>query len=535
MEGDQHIPQHSTQNGHPQPGINQQQPLHQFPPPPSAQSTGNDGLLYNIFQHLQHQQAAMNQMLQQQQLFFQQQEERFQRAFHSINPEVPANPELILDSLASNIHEFRYDADSHVTFGAWYSRYDDLFARDAQRLDDGAKVRLLLRKLGSAEHDRYVSFILPALPKDFSFDQTVRKLKSLFGAKESVISRRYRCLQMSKNPVEDFVSYTCRVNKSCVEFELGKLNENQFKCLMFVCGLKSESDAEIRTRLLSRIEENDDVTLEQLSEECQRIISLKQDAAMIEASKGPPETAIHAIKQGKPHRPRRSRSNSPTESESSSSARDVPSSPCWNCGSMHYARHCKYKSHKCGDCGKLGHKEGYCISAKKSSNKKNRSLRNVDSKVVSLEVDTVRSKRRYATVGLNGHNIDLQFDTASDVSIISSRTWNKIGKPALRPASVCVMTASDESLQLKGEITCNVTINGKSKQAVIRVADAPIHLLGADLIDAFNLGSLPIDAFCRPDNRQSFVSNLLRIVRVKPPRSTAEMKKQITAHRKPPS
>lgn len=510
MEGEQQIPMHPGQNGHPQPARNQQQPHQQFPPHPSAQSA-TDGLLYNIMQHLQQQQATVNQMLQQQQMFFQQQEERFQRALSSINPEAPANPELILDSLASNIYEFRYDADSHITFGAWYSRYDDLFARDAQRLDDGAKVRLLLRKLGSAEHDRYVSFILPALPKDFSFAQTVQKLNNLFGAKESVISKRYRCLQITKNPMEDFVSYTCRINKSCVEFELGKLNENQFKCLMFVCGLKSENDAEIRTRLLSRIEEKDDVTLEQLSDECQRIINLKQDAAMIESSKGSAETTIYSIKQGKQHKPRRSRSNSPTESDSSSS-KDIPSSPCWNCGSMHYARHCKYKSYKCADCGKVGHKEGYCVSAKKSTKKKFHSLRTVDTKVVCLDVDTVRSRRRFATVRLNDHLIKLQFDTASDISIISYQSWHKIGKPTIRPASVCVMTATEGTLKLIGEFICNVTINGKCKQEVIRVTDAPIHLLGADLIDDFNLGSIPIDTFCSSDSKHQVISNMLNVV-----------------------
>lgn len=166
------------------------------------------------------------------------------------------------------------------------------------------------------------------------------------------------------------------------------------------------------------------------------------------------------------------------------------------------------------------------MSAKKSTRKS--SLRNVESKVVSLDVDTVRSKRRFATVGLIGHDINLQFDTASDVSIISSQTWSKIGKPAMRPASVCVMTAADESLQLKGEITCNVTINGRSKQETIRVADAPIHLLGADLIDAFNLGSIPIDAFCRPNTRQTVISNMLRIQQ-KSPRTKAELKNNTKA------
>ncbi|XP_035895370.1 uncharacterized protein LOC118504676 isoform X6 [Anopheles stephensi] len=65
----------------------------------------------------------------------------------------PANPEQILDSLARNITEFRFEAEAGLTFEAWYSRYEDLFVSDAARIDDAAKVRMLMRKLGSMEHE----------------------------------------------------------------------------------------------------------------------------------------------------------------------------------------------------------------------------------------------------------------------------------------------------------------------------------------------------------------------------------------------
>ncbi|XP_035895368.1 uncharacterized protein LOC118504676 isoform X4 [Anopheles stephensi] len=69
----------------------------------------------------------------------------------------PANPEQILDSLARNITEFRFEAEAGLTFEAWYSRYEDLFVSDAARIDDAAKVRMLMRKLGSMEHERSCS------------------------------------------------------------------------------------------------------------------------------------------------------------------------------------------------------------------------------------------------------------------------------------------------------------------------------------------------------------------------------------------
>ena len=35
---------------------------------------------------------------------------------------------------------------------------EDLYAKDASKLDDAAKVRLLIRKLGSSEYNRYAKF-----------------------------------------------------------------------------------------------------------------------------------------------------------------------------------------------------------------------------------------------------------------------------------------------------------------------------------------------------------------------------------------
>ena len=248
----------------------------QQPPQPIP----TDALILQVLQQLQQQQLVTNQLLsdhresQEQHKFFIQQQSD---ALRNLQVQVPTLLEAILDSLAGNIKEFRFDVEGGGTFAAWFTRYDDLFARDADKLDDAAKVRLLMRKLGPAEHERFRSFLMPSAPKDFSFDEVVTKLKSIFGAAESVLSQRYCCLQVCKSPTEDYVSYACRINKCCIEFELGKLSEEKFKSLMFVCGLKSEADTEVRTRLLSRIEERTDVTLEQLSTEFQRSLNLRHD------------------------------------------------------------------------------------------------------------------------------------------------------------------------------------------------------------------------------------------------------------------
>ncbi|XP_058446711.1 uncharacterized protein K02A2.6-like [Malaya genurostris] len=351
-----------------------------------------------------------------------------------------------------------------------------------------------MRKLGSAEHERYVSYILPKSPKDYKFSDTVEKLKILFGAAESVISKRYRCLQVTKQPTDDYVTYACRINKTCVEFELSKLSEEQFKCLMFVCGLKSEGDGEIRTRLLAKIEERDDVTLEHLSEDCQRLLCLKRDTAMIESSAS--TSSVNFIKRKQQFSKRQHKP--PVESAGPDKSKQIPSTPCWYCGGMHFVRDCTHRSHRCKDCGNIGHREGYCSSAKRnfkiSRNRKHPG--SLKTKTVSLRINTVDQKRRFVKILLNGVKVRLQLDTGSDVSIVSKRLWEKIGKPPTAPVNELASTASGDRLQFLFKFSCLVSFNGEQHHCQFYVVENSLYLFGIDLMEAFGLFSLPINMYC---------------------------------------
>ncbi|XP_055604570.1 uncharacterized protein LOC129752816 [Uranotaenia lowii] len=245
------------------------------------------------------------------------------------------NPELVIESLSSNIREFCYDPDSGLTFDRWYQKYEDFFLLDGSKLDDAAKVRLLLRSLNVTVHDSSPIFVLvsnhdieaqnysstnywrkvfivervtllrnascilqtgsqkklddelekrrhrsdsldyrnnrrayePASTVDiqmagiqpkyhrFPFGMTFRDgseykdLFILFGTRISLFSRRYDCFQVVKQPDEDYVTYAGTVNKRCEDFELGKITPDQFKSLIFIRGLQSSKDADVRTRL----------------------------------------------------------------------------------------------------------------------------------------------------------------------------------------------------------------------------------------------------------------------------------------------
>ncbi|XP_050072320.1 uncharacterized protein K02A2.6-like [Anopheles maculipalpis] len=425
---------------------------------------------------------------------------------HQQHREAPLNPEQILDSLARSITEFRFEADAGVTFEKWYSRYEDLFMRDAARIDDAAKVRLLLRKLGPLEHERYVNYILPRNPREYTLETTVVKLKSIFGKTESLLTKRYKCMQLNKNKSEDFLIYACRVNRACVDFELGRMSEEQLKCLVFVCGLKDETDRDFRVKLLTRIEERPDITLEQISAECNRIANLKSENAMIT---GGAEHSVLAVQNGERnhHRFTDKGSRSHRTFRDGRSRNDKPSNACWLCGGWHWVKDCPKSAHKCKACGEAGHREERC---RKRRNYVGRKSYRPPRSTKTVRVCSVRATRKFVEVSINGTNVRLQLDTGSDISVIGRAAWECLGKPSLVKPTVCAKTASNERLELLGEFKADVTVCHATKPAIIRVAQVDLLLLGADLVDSFGLGSVPMDKFCATISTNTHVPKALQ-------------------------
>ena len=91
--------------------------------------------------------------------------------FKSLSNNQPTDSTTIFtqNTVRNELETFSYAPDEDKTFEAYCRRYEDIYITDCADWTDAKKVQILLRKLGTVEHNKFVNFILPKKLANLAF------------------------------------------------------------------------------------------------------------------------------------------------------------------------------------------------------------------------------------------------------------------------------------------------------------------------------------------------------------------------------
>ncbi|KAK5981542.1 Zinc knuckle [Trichostrongylus colubriformis] len=297
-----------------------------------------------------------------------------------------------------------------------------------------------------------------ACPTQGCFQNRIRRdgrsIETALRSQGITVHHKNQCLKLEKSNAEDYLTYT--VNKFCEKAKIHELDSDGIKCLLWIFGLKSQQEAEIRQRLIAILDQEHragrSVALHELHQECENFLSLRRDSEIVAGN----TKTVEATTVEKRHEVK-----------------------CWNCGGNHYARQCKSKPWYCKKCRKTGHKEKFCDilqqkkpGAQEDATKKMRNSnregkerreaprRQVQTVQISNAAVEANCPRVYVDVLMNYYQVRFLLDTESDITLLNEKAWRKMGSPALERTNIVVKNASGEHMKIHGKLKCKIKMKG---------------------------------------------------------------------------
>ena len=147
--------------------------------------------------------------------------------------------------------------------------------------------------------------------------------------------------------------------------------------------------------------------------------------------------------------------------------------------------------------------------------------------VLSRQEIEEEQKRKFVQANINGKNVKLQLDTGSDISIINTETWIKIGRPLLKKTEKVARRISGKKLHFQGEFSCNVSFVCKTLKSKVYVLQNDSDLFGKDWIVLFNSWELPINYSSNKINvsspfKNQVTENMIKDLKIKFPKVFSE-------------
>ncbi|XP_014774132.1 uncharacterized protein LOC106871892 [Octopus bimaculoides] len=207
---------------------------------------------------------------------------------------------------------------------------------------------------------------------------------------------------MEKNNYKDFTTYAGRVNRECERFKWGILTSDLFKCLIFAWGLTAIKDTEVRMKILTKLEMNQDITLRKLLEDCNMILKVRHDTEEIQCRDCLQiKPVCKSWKTNKVFHDKQQKIN-----------------PCMACGGRHLRKECPFKKAKCFHCLNTGHIKLHCRTKMMKNWTKQEKINSLSS-----EKKVCTMNRKSIKVRIETTCVKMQLDMGSDVTIINEETW----------------------------------------------------------------------------------------------------------------
>ncbi|EFO94687.1 hypothetical protein CRE_08564 [Caenorhabditis remanei] len=384
-------------------------------------------------------------------------------------PAVTSGAPRLFDQIANRIPQFQYDPEMEKIFETWYSRYKDVINKDGQTLSDEEKTRIVLSKISDSDYLFYSNRLLPKLPTDYNYSETVNKLKETFKSTSSIFKKRQEFLRLEYDGTK-LEEYTGMVLRKFTAAEFKKMTDDQVCCMVWISGLRDEKLSDMRTKALQTMEQKPNITLLELEAEVKRLLDVRADSMVITA----PSTGINLVQKHQQRYQKQARHQSNTKSGT------TPWKPCPGCGGSHWLKDCKNpKRVECKYCKRAGHLEKDCRIKQRDQNKKG--AESTINSVVIQAAATSGSNRIYREIEVNGKPIRMQFDTGADVTLFHETDWIKLGRPQLHKPTISVRSANNQPISVKGWFECNVAIGKDTHVLKAHVAETST-LLGTDWI-----------------------------------------------------
>ena len=207
----------------------------------------------------------------------------------------------------------------------------------------------------------------------------------------------------------------------------------------------------MRRRILTKPENEQNMSLQQLADYCQERVNIKQDSQKKEKAgianvrriwKSPASTNKNHYRKNS-QLPRRNW-KSPSSTNKNHEEKPPPSAR-YGCGQFHWYKDYPYKI--CRNCNKKGHEMSCCKKIKQSRVK----ITQIDNQEQNI--------RKYLYVKIQNKKVKMQLDSGSDISIINIQTWKNIGKPTLLKFNKIARTVTGRKINFVGEGWLNIHFN----------------------------------------------------------------------------